>query len=930
MIATLFIEIAQRTEKCFDFEIQKWLDKYEELRQHPNFSEAALLISSASMIYARKVDYLGNLILEMGAKEHTDTGGAEQDQTKMVRRGRPKKYRPKTITDHFDEIEFVVKEITKLPKSKLLETVQRKESEFNSHWEKFKTSQCRFLKNKKNKIVVSKKITENSELIATNATFGRDHIYDYDGEEIVGAKNDFRCFSNIIDESYELVQDYNFTKQFDHIDSVDQEEERRQALGLPPDRRCSEPRKFQFYLSNEYMKQNYNIDVENAENKAFKKSALACGDRNVLLDDNIQDFSDMLPEDERVTSNVTSPEPEGGQVSSNRSTVSVDSAVQSLTDVNHRLESIAEENESESNTFFDATFEPNDSGCVMDSTASMSMEERDFERELEQYNLNKDKTTDIGRRLPSVDHDEGISLHSMSVQSPCDLSETDGPALSYASSMANFDAVLKSSCNELFQQIRDSSNKLVLQVRAELFTDTDEPPINKNNLLEIEERYLRHEEEFQLPLEYVLKPATVDINFLKLPEARLRRRCIFALPPKDFNLKPRNVKMPPEPKQPRVFRLEQFNAGQVDGNNMDTDTEDFLGFTDQEMAGSFASSSLSTSTPKKPVAEAVIRSAALLANDGQSLPVQQAETVELLEVDEQTLQVLEEQSLKRKAEDELNQGSAKRPSIDSDLMTDDESLGGDQQDNISETDAVPVNESTTNENLSTPERIKKATEGIRVSRDSGITSPSPEPTDEVLTVEVSDPQPRRESSETDDSYETADNAEQPPEVSFSKHDQELVEQAQQRYQDQVSEMQGLVEKVNRWHQNLKPVLKEAQERGHFEIHEYGSKVLDSFKSDGTECSFADVMEDKPRNSIARFFLSTLMLVNTGNIEMTSLNNDPQRITKPEELKLKLKNRTRLHETLEHIEEALPSSSSSRKRQGSPVAKAPNPKKHKPS
>lgn len=339
----------------------------------------------------------------------------------------------------------------------------------------------------------------------------------------------------------------------------------------------------------------------------------------------------------------------------------------------------------------------------------------------------------------------------------------------------------------------------------------------------------------------------------------------------------------------------------------------------------FASKELFTSTPKKP---------------GEAQTEQlivDTETIEIVEVDEQTLNALEQQSLKRRAEEELVNETHKRSSLDStDLMTDDESAHGEplndtslNQNSIQEPQAGSSQEqesglqdsqateksasdtiegNTSIENLTTPERIKRGLTGIRVSRDSGITSPEPAD-DELLTVTVTESsQPRRDSSESTDTDKTADvGAPSATDATFSQHDQQLVEKAQQKYQEQVSEMQNLVEKVNQWHQHLKPILKESQARGHFEIHDYGTRVMESF-GDGDhqqEITFGDVMQNKPGDSIARYFLSTLMLVNTGNVEMTSLNTDASRVTELDELKLKLKSRVRLHETLENMDETVP-------------------------
>lgn len=311
--------------------------------------------------------------------------------------------------------------------------------------------------------------------------------------------------------------------------------------------------------------------------------------------------------------------------------------------------------------------------------------------------------------------------------------------------------------------------------------------------------------------------------------------------------------MPADPKEPRVFKLPEFlpsavNDGEVANDFLDVNSDEFL-----------------SSTPKK-------------RNDD-----------EIVEVD----------ALKRKSDETLEGEIQKRTSLDSDLMNDDESVAGDQA-SSGPTTAESNTKSNTEENL--------WCSCVRVSRDSGITSP--EPVDELLTITLTEPsQTRRESSDTNDTFNTADAAE------LSQHDQEIVNQAQQKYQEQVSEMQNLVQKVNRWHTYLKPILQKARQQGHFEMHEYGTRVLEAFPSTANtaEISFADVMHDKPDDSVARYFLSSLMLVNTGNIELTVLNTDPNKVSEHDELRLKLKSRVRLHESLENMDETVPALNSNGKR-----------------
>lgn len=69
----LCMTIAQHAEKCYDFQIQHWLDEYMRFADEPiNYSEAAFLISSVAQIYGRKVDFLEKLVLEFNQRGARD------------------------------------------------------------------------------------------------------------------------------------------------------------------------------------------------------------------------------------------------------------------------------------------------------------------------------------------------------------------------------------------------------------------------------------------------------------------------------------------------------------------------------------------------------------------------------------------------------------------------------------------------------------------------------------------------------------------------------------------------------------------------------------------------------------------------------------------------------------------------------------------
>lgn len=127
--------------------------------------------------------------------------------------------------------------------------------------------------------------------------------------------------------------------------------------------------------------------------------------------------------------------------------------------------------------------------------------------------------------------------------------------------------------------------------------------------------------------------------------------------------------------------------------------------------------------------------------------------------------------------------------------------------------------------------------------------------------------------------------------------------------------------MKNWHQYLKPILKESEARNHFDIHEYGTKIIDSFPSSSKtsqtnrpKTTLGNILEGQERYSTARYFLSMLQLANTNNVHINVQNKDPKKLSNIHEIELELLSRTRHHELME--EEVCPSSSRSNARGGS--------------
>lgn len=76
----------------------------------------------------------------------------------------------------------------------------------------------------------------------------------------------------------------------------------------------------------------------------------------------------------------------------------------------------------------------------------------------------------------------------------------------------------------------------------------------------------------------------------------------------------------------------------------------------------------------------------------------------------------------------------------------------------------------------------------------------------------------------------------------------------------MNEQLEMRKRVQIWHDNLRPILEEEEKKIEFDIHEYGTHVLNCFDTIGEEKTFAELVGGQDQGEVARFFLSTLMMV----------------------------------------------------------------------
>lgn len=130
----------------------------------------------------------------------------------------------------------------------------------------------------------------------------------------------------------------------------------------------------------------------------------------------------------------------------------------------------------------------------------------------------------------------------------------------------------------------------------------------------------------------------------------------------------------------------------------------------------------------------------------------------------------------------------------------------------------------------------------------------------------------------------------------------------------IDDMKTMSKRVSDWHNSLRHILQESQGRNSFDIHEYGTHIIELIKSKGAESTFEDVLTGREPSSIANYFLSMLQLVsenyrlwfiiacnycylqcfqvNVGNIDISVSPENTVKVCAPSDIHLRLLSETR--------------------------------------
>ncbi|XP_025205007.1 condensin-2 complex subunit H2-like [Melanaphis sacchari] len=98
-------------------------------------------------------------------------------------------------------------------------------------------------------------------------------------------------------------------------------------------------------------------------------------------------------------------------------------------------------------------------------------------------------------------------------------------------------------------------------------------------------------------------------------------------------------------------------------------------------------------------------------------------------------------------------------------------------------------------------------------------------------------------------------------IDMQKHEQNQIEM--------MNEQLEMRQRVQEWHNNLRPILEEEEKRTEFDVHEYGTRILSCFEFIGEKKLFRELVGGLDKEEVARYFLSLLMMVNTYNLDISN-------------------------------------------------------------
>ncbi|XP_020715289.1 uncharacterized protein LOC101453998 isoform X3 [Ceratitis capitata] len=882
-IVLLLIELAEHAEYATDFNIslKYYLDLFEQLGigREIVLNEAGLLLINSSKVYARRVDYVQELVERQiltltNADKEVETNRNENLNKSLEEK--PKRTRKRLVAPVDDpyEVELTPRKFRKL------------------------TEEKRFLTGKfleKNKISTSKFYRIESEQFIHPSAWIHASVADLENEDEIDSKRNYKLFTYHVEHRYNtLVPDINFRLHFKVKDYIDEEEERLQAASEYSDNSSNVLSDWP-PLSEEYVEKY--LDLENRVLaigevlKNRKRLRLDYESEEAVLTEVVPNQKMLRESNEEPNQNCHKTSEEINDISelstNDRSEITIsnekDTSNENFTDQStytnqsqnlNSTEKSHLESTNNSDSLVNASVMSSENNLSGNSISNNNVEENTLNGSAAEKDEND---TGIGESLIDLSNTNNSSndlLVKQSVPSASNNEESfDLRSIILADERKSENDENEINLNKIrvylphlddegvyFSDLDDQEHRM-LSPRV-LTTDVFPSIPNKENItivVDDEIRSILNLVDDEPPPTYILpiqiQPPTppLELNIFKFHEKIVRRRLLFKLGTEmDLFLQSRSMKKTNcsdvNGRQYRPMKL--FNDSPdvctdkhttIDNNILSDseDYEDFLGFTEEEQATDIShhfkrfQDSYDAYTDKH---------CAIIDSNIHS----DSEDVEdfLGFTEEEQASIIPHR---------LSRDSG----VDADALLTSNNIEAINEESVKEADFLhPITEvENIEENKEVESMCDQTVNAININEISKLNESS-------SAADISD-------NDMSVSHENDINAKFDTLMDSSEFTESHL-----KYIENEIDFDKSKTKIQKWHEYLQPILAKARDRHHFDVFKLGTEIINDIQKPitfGTSITFQDVMTKKEESYVSRYFLSTLLLANQNNIKIAVKN-----------------------------------------------------------
>ncbi|XP_017471150.1 PREDICTED: uncharacterized protein LOC108362611 isoform X2 [Rhagoletis zephyria] len=843
-IVLLLIELAEHVEYATDFSIslKYYLDLFEKLGigREIVLNEAGLLLLNSSKVYARRVDFIQELverqILTLSNADKEIVQSRAENQTKNSTE-KPKRTRKRlvAVVDDPYEVELVPRKFRKLSEEK------------------------RFLGSHppvNPRVTSSRSYRIDSEQYIHPAAWQHSSIVDLENEEDIDCKRNYKLFTYHVEHRYNtLVADINFRLHFKVKDYIDEEEERLAEVEERDNLSISDLRDWP-PLSEEYVEKYLNLEnrvlaigeaLKQCKRPRLEKEPDVINNKVTTLE-KVQHSEHNIECDHSLTrskeeSAADSMQHESGL--SNSIALKNSSSVDIITNFNESalLENSEKEITITSDEYINVTNLTAQSACLgrdLNSTEKSILECINESENLENasafsFQMKSFESNALGNSatLNEINKSE-IAISNIAEQSRNDTGLGDSiKEQTQMNDCSNINIEKKGllvdnpdlTDNSSVLLNKDKCDQQIIEVTAEMKTNDDDEGVYFSDLDDQEQRMLSPR--VVTTDVFPCIPNKENITIIVDDDIRTLLNIVDDEPPPTYTM-PVQIRPFIPPVKLNIFKFHEKILRRRLLFKLGSEMELFLQSRSMKRIHCTDANEQRQYRPMK-----LFNDSLDAANEAKEINRYDSETDYILSDGEDT-----EDFLGFTEEEQANKISH-RLSRDSGVDAD-----------------VPLTSNLSKDTKFQPEYAEKYNENTQNPRD---------PKDSEIE--------ERNNSEMTKSTNTIElTNEVHSEMSNSIENSSL-------FIEDVHEIENSKTKIQKWHEYLHPILAKARERHHFDVFQLGTEIMNELQkpiisrshTQTSSITFQEVMINKDESYVSRYFLSTLLLANQNNIKI-GINN----------------------------------------------------------